>query len=411
MVLSLESSAPLEPPRASAINGVHRASRMRVCFVIEAGTDVRTVDGMAERFDLTVVARRIVDGVEISQPPEHRVNTIIGPASRTGFGRLVAQYLFQNRSKFDYVIVQGYGLTALVANMASRVTRIPTAMLVVSPVEAYYRCRLSNPQEGKPFRLQELKVFEALAWLNAKFGRRYLVPSNHLGDTIRAYGTTKPIDFVPIYGVDTSIFRPFTEAKKSLRVDRGLPESGQVLFFSSRIAPEKDSRTMLFAFKKLIQQGRDVWLLHRSGGYKEFHREALRIGAGDRVIATDAVHPHRDLPLDYNCSDLCIQASREEGLGFSPLEAMACGIPVVASAVGGLKETVVDGDTGWTCPVGDVAALARSIETVLDNPAEAERRSRAGRKLVCERFERKMAFDRLETILSAEAGLEVRAAS
>jgi glycosyltransferase involved in cell wall biosynthesis len=404
MEFSLKSNLP-GVQRVAPINGDHRASRIRVCFVIEAGTDVRTVDGMAERFDLTVVARRIIDGVEISQPPEHRVNTITGPTSRTAFGHLVAKYLFKNRASFDYVIVQGYGLTALVANLASRVTRIPTAMLVVSPVAAYYRCRLSNPHEGKPFRLRELKVFEGLARLNAKFGHRYLVPSNHLGDTIRAYSKTKPIDFVPIYGVDTSIFRPFTEEKKLLRLRRGIPESGQLLFFSSRIAPEKDSKTMLFAFKQLIDKGRDVWLLHRSGGYKEFHREAVRIGAGDRVIATDAVHPHRDLPLDYNCSDLCIQASREEGLGFSPLEAMACGVPVVASAVGGLKETVLDGDTGWTCPVGDVAALARCIETVLDNPAEAQRRARAGRKLVCDRFERKIAFDRLESILSAESGL------
>jgi glycosyltransferase involved in cell wall biosynthesis len=406
--LSPKSGSELETPRVAATDGDHRAARLRVCFVVEAGTDARLVDGMAERFDLTVMARRIVDGVEISQPPEHRINTIVGPASRAGFGRLVANYLFQNRSSIDYVIAQGYGLTALVANLASRATGIPTAMLVCSPIEAYYRCRLSNPYEDKPFRQRELKVFQVLARLNARLGYRYLVLSNHLGDTVRTHGTTKPIDVVPVYGVDTSIFRPLARAKKSLRIDRGIPESAIILFFSSRIAPEKDSRTMLLAFKNLIDKGRDVWLLHRSGGYKEFHREAVRIGAGDRVIATDAVHPHRDLPLDYNCSNLCIQASCEEGLGFSPLEAMACGVPVVASAVGGLKETVIDGETGWTCQVGDVSALAGCIETVLDNLGEAQRRSRAGRKLVADRFERKVVFDRLESILNAEAGLKSR---
>src|SRR5260370_22565011 len=116
---------------------------------------------------------------------------------------------------------------------------------------------------------------------------------------------------------------------------------------------------MLTALGILLDKGRDLWLLHRSGGYIAFRGEAERIGITHRLIATDAVHPHRELPMDYQASDICVQASREEGLGFSPIEAMACRVPVVASAVGGLKETVVDGCTGWSYPVGDEYALAK----------------------------------------------------
>ena len=117
------------------------------------------------------------------------------------------------------------------------------------------------------------------------------------------------------------------------------------------------------------------------------------------MIGTDAAHPVRELPLDYQASDLCVQASREEGLGFSPLEALACETPVVAAAVGGLRETIVDGETGWTYPVGDAPALARAMEDVLTRRDEARRRAQAGRLMVLERFERRLVFDRLMAIL------------
>jgi glycosyltransferase involved in cell wall biosynthesis len=79
---------------------------------------------------------------------------------------------------------------------------------------------------------------------------------------------------------------------------------------------------------------------------------------------------------------------------------MACGIPVVASAVGGLRETVIDGRTGWSYPPGDANTLARCIEEILDNPSEAERRSREGLRLVRDRFDHRDAFDRLEAVIT-----------
>ncbi|MGL5880077.1 MAG: glycosyltransferase family 4 protein, partial [Xenococcaceae cyanobacterium] len=161
------------------------------------------------------------------------------------------------------------------------------------------------------------------------------------------------------------------------------------------VAPEKDSETLLIAFKNLLDKGRDIWLLHRSGGYQTFIKDAKQYGIGDRVIATDAVHPHKQLPLDYQACDLCIQSSRQEGLGFSPLEALSCGVPVIASAVGGLRETIVDGKTGWTYPVGNADKLARSIEMVLDNPDEATQSAMRGRNLVVKKFDRQFVFTKL----------------
>ncbi len=393
-------SSTIETAPATAPGSEPAAPRLRVCYVIESGTDVRTVEGLAARFDLTLVARRILGGAEVSHPPDCEFNFVLGPSSRARFALFVANFLRKGNSQFDYILVQGYGLTALVGNIMSTITAIPTAMVIVSPVEAYYRCRKTNVQPGKPYRVWELKLFEVFARLNAKLARRYLVPSDHLGDTVRAHGTKASVDLVPIYGVDLSLFKPRTRPQSMLKKERGLPESGQLIFFSSRIAPEKDSDTMLAALKILLERGRDLWLLHRSGGYVAFSAEAERVGVAHRLLATDAVHPHRELPLDYQASDICVQASREEGLGFSPIEAMACGVPVVASAVGGLKETVINGRTGWSYPVGDANRLAKCIEDILDNPAEAERRSAEALRMVRQRYDHRDAFDRLEAVIA-----------
>jgi D-inositol-3-phosphate glycosyltransferase len=368
---------------------------MRLCFIVESGTYVRLVEGLAERSELTVLARRIPGGAEISWQPTRPVRLILGSAKRLGFAAHVLRTLLAHRLRYDRVLVQGYGAAALAANIASRLTGTPTTMLVCSPVEGYYRCRREHPQPGKPYRPIELRGLMALARLNARLGRHYVVLSEFLAAVVRSHGTGRPIDVVPVYGVDMDRFTPTALRKNEARGRLGFPVDGDLVFFSSRVTPEKDGETLLDAVVRLRGKGRDVRLLHRSGGYRMFLELAAARGLGDVVLATDAVHPERELPLSYQASDLCVQASREEGLGFSPLEALACEVPVVATAVGGLRETIVDGETGWTYPVGDVAALARAIEDALDRPEEARRRTVAGREMVRRRFERRAVFDRL----------------
>ncbi len=375
---------------------------MRICLVVESGIDVRNVEEIAARGTLEVLARRILGGVEISQAPAVPVPVRVGPASRPRFAMLVLRTLLSGRRRYDCVLVQGYALAALAANVASRLTGTPTLMLIGSPVESYYRCRREHPEPGKPYRAWELWGLTALARINALVGRGYLVVSRYLGDVVRGHGPRwrRPVHVIPIYGVDTARFRPATEDRAAIRARLGIPPGGPIIFFSSRVSPEKDAETLLDAIARLVATGRDVRVLHRSGGWRTFLALARSRGLEGHVIATDAVHPERELPLSYQASDLCVQASRDEGLGFSPLEALACEVPAVATAVGGLLETIVDGQTGWSYPAGDAAALAAAIADALDRPEEARRRAAAGRAMVKERFERKQVFDELFDVLA-----------
>ncbi len=373
----------------------------RVCFVVESGTDVRLADGLAERSSLTIVARRIAGGVEISRPPRRTFETIVGPASPARFAAFARSFLRRRAREFDFVLVQGYGVAALGANLALRSTGTPSAMLVCSPIAEYYAARRGQRGFGKPYRLHEHAALLLAARANARLGGRYVVLSEYLARLVRSHGPVRAVDVIPVYGVDLEVFRPDARPARELRRARRLPDGGSVVFFSSRVAPEKDGDTLLDAFARLRSDGRDVYLLHRSGGFERLVADARRHGVADRVIASDAVDPHDELPLDYAASDVCVQASRAEGLGYSVLEAMACGRPVVASAVGGLTETVVEGVTGWTCPPGDGAALAGRIADVLDNPGEARRRADAALRMVRERYDRHTVFDRLMALIAS----------
>ena len=210
-------------------------------FIVESGTDVRLVEGLASRFDLSILARRIEGGVEISHPPAKPAQITIGPASRLKFAWLVWRHLRAHRQQIDRVIAQGYGLAALAANLAGRVNRIPTAMLVCSPVESLLPMSQSARRQGQA-------IFEARAICftgagpDQCVGRATIhVLSQHLAHVVRRHGSRAQIDLI-CYGIDTSIFTPRQNRRRPSK--RGwVCRRRRDNFFSSRVAPEKDSET------------------------------------------------------------------------------------------------------------------------------------------------------------------------
>jgi len=370
----------------------HDANTLKVTFVVESGTDVRLAEGFARMFDLTIVGRTIPNGVIISQPPQVALKLISGPSSRARFACFVMKELLSKGHATDLVIVQGYGAAALTANLSSRLRRKRCVMLVCSPVEAYYQERKGRHYDGKPFREREILALRLIAGVNARIGQQYCVLSEYLASVVRSHGSTLRTDTVPVYGVDTIQFRPPVETRSDIRLQAGLAPGVPLIFFSSRVAPEKDSETLLEAVRILRDEGQLVAILHRSGGYREFLELARRSDVEKQVTATDAVRPGPGLALDYQTCDLCVQASRAEGLGFSVLESMACGTPVIASATGGLMETVIDGVTGWSYPVGDARQLANRIAYALCHPEEGAAIAIRARQLVVNRFDTRIVF-------------------
>lgn len=368
----------------------------RLAFVVENGTDVRLVDGLAEHFEVSVFARRIAGGREINWEPTRPISVTVGPESRMRFAYWASRQL----TGFDFILVQGYGLAALATNLVGRHRLHPPVMLVRNPTERYYAARKDNPVSGKPFRRRELALIKRIAKWNGKIGTQYVALSEHLAEVIRSHEPEGTINVIPVHGVDIEHFRPSERPRAEIRRELGLPETGKLAFCGGRVAPEKDAATLIAAAGRVIRTGRDVHVLTLGGDHRAFLALAEREGIADRVIARDMVHPLRELPAYYQASDLCIQASREEGLGFAPLEALACDVPVVAAAAGGLEETIIPHESGWTYDVGDGAGLVRAIIEVLEHPEEGLRRARSGRELVRMRYEKRAVFERLAEVLT-----------
>ena len=136
----------------------------------------------------------------------------------------------------------------------------------------------------------------------------------------------------------------------------------------------------------------------RARGLPDLAPDAVRLRAGRDVRPAGAGRideftrsvgwcSQAELPRHYRAADICLVPTiAQDGLSITSVEAMASGIPVVASRIGGLPYTVTDGVTGLLCEPGDPADLARQIARLLDDPALRRRMGLAGRKRFEEDF-------------------------
>ena len=189
----------------------------------------------------------------------------------------------------------------------------------------------------------------------------------------RLYGDPRGRIEIVSPGVEHAFFAPGDT--RGARHALGLP-SGPVLLFVGRIQPLKGVDVAVRALAELRR--RDALLLVVGGasgleGSAEVGRVMRLIdelGVRDQVRFVEP-QPHHILSTYYRAADVVVVPSRSESFGLVALEAAACGIPVVASAVGGLLTLVDDGKTGYLISGRDPSVFADRIRTILDDPALA----------------------------------------
>jgi glycosyltransferase involved in cell wall biosynthesis len=273
----------------------------------------------------------------------------------------------------------------------------PDVVHVQHPLERHLTVRLLSEMDGLNlpvvvtfhsfFREHADEVIFGLMQPNLAFGDRFIAVNPHVGDEAVRLGADPTRMRVIRSGVDTSRYRP--EPPAIARRALGLKEEGHWLLYVGNLEPRKGVDRLLRILARVREQLADVRLAVVGvavGSGAEDPEPGLRAMSSDlglaeavrftgRVSGTDLVHW-------YNAADLFVLASDSEAQGIVALEAMSCGRVVIASAVGGLRETITDGVDGFLLPPTDEPAWHDRIVQVLSNADAARRMGEAARRKV-----------------------------
>ena len=206
--------------------------------------------------------------------------------------------------------------------------------------------------------------------------------------------------------IDTEIWSRH-QVKTSMREALGLKTAFPIIGYVGRISPEKDLETWLrtaavvakeypAARFVVVGEGRDESLLNQLKSLTNV------LGIVDNV---DFLGYREDLPSIYTAFDLFFLSSRREGICNSLLEAMAMEVPIVATDVGGTKELMINGQTGFLLSPGDVEGMAQALISFVRNEALQRNMRQAGRKHIEDNFSFSSRLQKIETLYERVVGI------
>jgi glycosyltransferase involved in cell wall biosynthesis len=185
--------------------------------------------------------------------------------------------------------------------------------------------------------------------------------------------------YVTIYnGIPPIHFPVRTGARQALQTELKLPPTAVLVLTTGRLHPVKGHAEAIPALAQVVAQRPDVHFVWAGEGEERplLEQRLARYNLTGRV---HLLGNRDDVPALLTASDLFLLPSHSEGLSVAVLEAMAAGLPVVATAVGGTPELVIDGESGLLVPPRDPAALAEAILALLNDPGLAQRLGENGR--------------------------------
>jgi glycosyltransferase involved in cell wall biosynthesis len=378
-------------------------SQPKVLFLVEGNTDIRFVTGLSEISDLTMAVPQEAyssSGLkERVRASGARLQVDEIPGGRLLFQLQSFKYLLRRARDFDVLLCQEVLRGAFNGTLAGLLTKTPVVTYMgISPIE-YFRCRRERKQIGPVKALLGETLIRFFLSFNGKFASRSLVMGPYLKIVAQRY--SRRVEIGRYYGVDTDLFRPVDDRQRSiLRKKHRLPDGQFVIFLSSRISHEKDPETVLRATALARKKGLDAIVLNLGGGYQDFLKLASEMDLDrpeDWVLGRPAAHPMGDLVEYYQAADCLAQASLAEGLGLSPLEALACGTPAICSAVGGLKAHL--DPYARLVPRQDAERMCEQFLWIASHPEEARTQAFRGRDYVVNTWSRGQAFSELAAIL------------
>lgn len=296
------------------------------------------------------------------------------------------RHLFAQAAFYEAIHVHLAGSPALAAALAGRLLRKKVVVKLGGGRGIGELAASSRTLSGR------LKLF-FLRLLRPQF----VAVARDLSAEAAAYLGEVPLHVIP-NGVDARRYRPQPERKAALRAALGWPAEGLGFLYVGRLSPEKRLPPFAEAWAELVKKtGAKAFFACVGEGVegKLVQDEAERARLSDRVFVRGAME---DVERAYAAADVFVLPSVSEGLSNALLEAMASGLAVLASRVGGTPEAVEEGRSGFLFDPGDADDMRRQLQKFLEHPALAADFGRAARAAAVERFSLDKTAERYETL-------------
>jgi glycosyltransferase involved in cell wall biosynthesis len=347
-----------------------RGVRVRMC-VLAAGSSHQLVAAMQEQ------------GVEVSSIPSGPdLNPIL-------FARLAREIRRQQPDLVHTHLIHA----DLHGQLAARALKVP-AVSSVHGTHGFY--------EKEPFR--------SAARLAGHLAQRTIAISDYTGEFVERVAIV-PGERIRVihYGIDSENWDITPNERREHRLALGLRSDEIAIGIASRLVPDKGHDVAINAFSSLVQQIPTARLLIAGSGPQQLELEALarRIRPSDRVRFLGYVADMRGF---FGACDLVLFPSLPsfgEGFGLAALEAMAAGVPVLASNAGPLPEVVSDGVSGLLLPPGEPAAWAEAMVDLATNPSRRHQLGEQARTDAQQRFSVEEMADRTVGVYQEVLGRKI----
>lgn len=247
--------------------------------------------------------------------------------------------------------------------------------------------RLMRPRRPYLLRSRTYQPGKASSWTYNHMVDATMLPSRYLQGCLLRNSSISHARLHVVYpGIDFAALDSAAKLPLPPALERWLANgSGPLMAHVAMLRGEKGHRTVLEALSALKAKWPGLrYLIAGDGPHGQVIEATIRqLGLEDRVLLAGVVEPVAPLLAR---ADFVVMPSSVEPLGMAQIEALGLGLPVIASNVGGIPETVRDGETGLLVPADDVAAWVAAIDRVLSDPAGMVRLAQAGRSDVRSRF-------------------------
>jgi glycosyltransferase involved in cell wall biosynthesis len=252
------------------------------------------------------------------------------------------------------------------------------------------RCIVSSEQN-----VYDFKARLPFSWVERRLSRwteRIIACSKKVREHLIKKVGVNPLRVVVVpNGVDTDVFFPIRKRTRlyrsveNVRKELGIEEGDAVIGTVGHMTRQKGYDVLIAAMPQILRKhpGAKFVFVGRGLLREKLEKQARELGVAQRICFAGI---RRDVPAVLNCFDVFVLASLWEGFGTAIIEAMACGVPVVASRVGGIPEIIEDGVSGVLVAPGRGGLVAEAVIRLLDKPRKTRELARRGRTSATERF-------------------------